>query len=59
MKKTYIIPAMMAVPFVATQVIAASITHVGGDSGLDLGDGEIPVEGDVKIITPNLWDDEW
>ncbi len=49
----------MAVPFVATQVIAASITHVGGDSGLDLGDGEIPVEGDVKIITPNIWDDEW
>ena len=61
MKKTYIIPAMIVVPFVATQVIAASITGIGGNSGLEIGDGEIPGTADIKEFDfkTNLWDDEW
>lgn len=63
MKKTYIIPAMVVVPFIATQVIAGanSITKIGGDSGLEIGEGEIPDVADVKLYDSNhdIWDDEW
>ena len=48
MKKTYIIPAIEVTPVVAEQMIAASITKVDGNSGLELGDGEVPGEADVK-----------
>ena len=48
MKKTYIIPALEVTPCVAEQMIAASITQVGGDSGIGLGDGTVPTEADVK-----------
>ena len=48
MKKTYIIPALEVTPVVAEQMIAASITKVDGNSGLELGDGEVPGEADVK-----------
>ena len=52
---------MIVVPFVATQVIAASITGIGGNSGLEIGDGEIPTTADIKEFDfkTNLWDDEW
>ncbi len=47
MKKTYIIPATKVESAVAEQMIAASITGIGGDSGLQIS-SEIPDEGDVK-----------
>ena len=56
MKKTYIIPAIEVTPVVAEQMIAASITKVDGNSGLELGDGEVPGEADVK---GNGLDFEW
>ena len=48
MKKTYIIPATKASSAMPVQIIAASITTIGGDSGLEINTGEIPDEGDVK-----------
>ena len=57
MKKTYIIPAMDETFVVAGQMIAASITGVGGNSGLELGDGEVPGEADVKDKSD--WDIDW
>ena len=54
---------MVVVPFIATQVIAGanSITKIGGDSGLEIGEGEIPDVADVKLYDSNhdIWDDEW
>ena len=60
MKKTYINPAMMVVPFIATHVIANSIKSVDGLVGVSKGEGDF--EGgnsDVKVSNPNLWDNEW
>jgi hypothetical protein len=48
MKKTYISPAMDVTRVVAEQMIAASITEIGGNSGIQLGTGEVPTESDVK-----------
>ena len=47
-KKTYIIPAAKMSSAVAVQIIAASITNIGGDADLEINTGEIPDEGDVK-----------
>ena len=47
MKKTYIIPAIEVSFAEAEQIIAASITNIGGDAGLEISD-ETPDEGDVK-----------
>ena len=47
-KKTYIIPAVEVSFAEAEQIIAASITNIGGDSGLEINTGETPDEGDVK-----------
>ena len=48
MKKTYISPAMDVTYMVAEQMIANSITKVGGDSGIGIGTGETPTDADVK-----------
>lgn len=48
MKKTYIIPALSEHNVQTEMLIAASITTVGGNSGLGMGDGETPAEADVK-----------
>ena len=48
MKKTYIIPATKIESAVAAQMIAASITEISGDSGLEPGNGEAPDNADVK-----------
>lgn len=48
MKKTYISPAMDVTYMVAEQMIANSITNVGGNSGIGIGTGETPGEADVK-----------
>ena len=58
MKKTYIIPAMVVFPFVATQTIAVSVTGVGGDTDIAIGEGEAPVTADIKV-NRNLWDEAW
>ena len=47
-KKTYIIPTIGVSLAEVEQIIAASITGIGGDSGLEINTGEIPDEGDVK-----------
>jgi hypothetical protein len=48
MKKTYISPAMDVTYMVAEQMIAASITGIGGNSGIGQGTGEVPTDADVK-----------
>jgi len=48
MKKSYIIPSIEVSLAEVEQIIAASITGVGGDSGLEINTGEVPDEGDVK-----------
>ena len=48
MKKTYIIPATEISQGVVEEMIAASITGIGGDSGLGLGDDDIPDYADVR-----------
>ena len=48
MKKTYIIPATEISQGIVEEMIAASITEIGGDSGLELGEGEVPDDADVK-----------
>lgn len=40
MKKTYIVPAMEETVLCATEMLAASIISIGGDSGLDFGDND-------------------
>ena len=54
MKKTYISPALEIETAMDTEsVIAASITRISGDSGLELGTGDdIPTEADAK---EDLW----
>ena len=48
MKKTYITPVTDICQMDAEQMVAASITSVGGDSGIGKGDGDTPIEADVK-----------
>ena len=50
MKKTYMTPALYVHHVQTETMIAASITGVGGNSGIGLGEGEIPIdiEADVK-----------
>ena len=61
MKKTYIIPALDVTFVVAGQMIAASITEVGGDAGITPAEptDPIPGEADVKGNSYNVWDVEW
>ena len=57
MKKTYIIPATKIESAVVEQMLANSITQVGGDSGLGLGTGETPTDADAK--ESNDWEIDW
>ena len=62
MKKIYNIPAMVVIPFVAKQIIATSITTVGGDTGIEIGEGDAPGTADVKNfgnLNRNIWDEAW
>ena len=49
MKKTYISPAMDVTRVIAEQMIAASIANVGGNSDIQLGDGETPTTADAPV----------
>ena len=59
MKKIYIIPATKVEAAVIEEMIAASITGVGGNSGLGLGEDETPDEADVKESGDNFWEGSW
>jgi len=48
MKKTYMIPALYVQRVQAEQMIAASIRNVGGNSGIQINDGEAPEQADAK-----------
>ena len=48
MKKTYIAPALDVQHVQAEMMIAASITGIGGNSGLEMGEGNAPEDADVK-----------
>lgn len=54
MKKTYIVPALHVQRVQAEQMIAASITGVGGNSGIQMGEPDptagpgVPTEADTK-----------
>lgn len=62
MKKTYIIPALTEQRVQTELMIAGSITGVGGDSGIGIGEptpeNPTPGEADVKG-NYNVWDDDW
>ena len=59
MKKTYVIPATKVEAAVIEEMIAASITGIGGDSGIGLGDGDAPGDADVKEFDDDDWDADW
>ena len=48
MKKTYIAPVVEGVQMDAEEIIAASVTGIGGNSGLQKSTGVAPDEADVK-----------
>ena len=48
MKKTYIIPALSEYNVQTETLIAASITGVAGNSGIQMGNEDAPAEADVK-----------
>ena len=58
MKKTYISPAIKNETALDTEsMIAASITDVGGDSGLQPGTGQAPGTADTKeSVEWDIWD---
>ena len=59
MKKTYIIPATKVESGVVEEMIASSITNIGGESGLPIGTGETPTDADVKESVDNFWEGGW
>ena len=48
MKKTYLTPLTIVEFTQAETMIAASITKIGGNSGIEVGTGDTPEEADVK-----------
>ena len=48
MKKNYIAPSVYVQMIHAENMIAASITTIGGNAGIGIGTGDIPTEADVK-----------
>ena len=48
MKKNYIAPSVYVQMIHAENMIAASVTGIGGNAGIGLGTGDIPTDADVK-----------
>lgn len=48
MKKNYIVPALQSMDMNVEQMVAASIKNIGGNSGIQLGEEEVPAEADVN-----------
>ena len=59
MKKTYISPVVSEQVLATEQLLANSITEIGGNSGLQPGTGDTPEEADVKGNGYNVWDIDW
>lgn len=61
MKKTYIVPETGIIVLQTEEMLAASITNVGGDSGLDLGTGDTPdvanSKGKGSVFGETFWED--
>ena len=57
MKKIYISPAIKNETAMDTEnMIAASVTGVGGNSGLEMGDGQTPGTADTKENDWDIWE---
>ena len=48
MKKRYIVPTLRTLNLDSVKIIATSIKSIGGNSGIGLGDGEVPTEANTK-----------
>ena len=48
MKKTYIAPLMEVEVLFEDEMLATSITDIAGDSGMELGTGDVPTDADVS-----------
>lgn len=61
MKKTYISPVVSEQMLATEQLLANSITGVGGDTEITPADPSdpIPEEADVKGNGYNVWDIDW
>ena len=58
MKKTYISPTMRVKQVVIEHIMAGSITSIGGDTDLEIGEGDPPSEADAKGTGGfNVWED--
>ncbi len=56
MKKTeYMAPAIKVALAEAEEMICASITAVGGDAGITMGEGDAPTTADSRI---NIWGED-
>ena len=42
MKKNYIIPALQPMSMDVERMVAASVTNIGGNSGIEIGTGDAP-----------------
>ena len=58
MKKEYMAPAIRINDAELGDLLQASITQVGGNSGIGLGDGDAPAEADARYGYHSVWDDE-
>lgn len=57
MKKNYISPVLSELQLATTQLLANSITGVGGDSGLEPAEPTDPVPGEADAKGDwNIWD---
>ena len=60
MKKTYISPVVKVKQIAYELMASASITEIGGNSGLEKGEGEVPGEADAKgNYHYSVWDEEY
>ena len=57
--KVYITPALYVECVEEEQVIAASVTGIGGDSGLGLADKDVPAPGEADTKVAGDWTDIW
>ena len=59
MKKEYMAPAIRINDAELEALMnPASITDVGGNSGIEIGTGETPTDADARYGYRSVWDDE-
>jgi hypothetical protein len=60
MKKTkYIAPDFTFTEYIEEELICASITNIGGNAGIEEGEGEAPTEADSRSYSAWGDEDEW